>query len=125
MRGCDSRSLRGILKGNEAASLPNMARSVVMKLFSAKQLSFSYALGTQEVQALSDVSFELERGGFYAVMGPSGSGKSTLLNLLGLIEDVSGGSLQFGDAEMRDMSEAKKNELRRFHFGFYPSRKVS
>ena len=46
-------------------------------------LTRSYLVGKMPVTALSDVTFEIPRGGFTALVGPSGSGKSTLLNLIG------------------------------------------
>jgi putative ABC transport system ATP-binding protein len=43
----------------------------------------SYRVGEVKVDALKDVTFSLEKGGFYVILGPSGSGKTTLLNILG------------------------------------------
>jgi len=50
--------------------------------------------------------------------GPSGSGKSTLLHLLGLIEPVQSGSLLYGGQDFSALSEAEKNQFRRFDLGF-------
>ena len=87
-------------------------------LYSAKDVAFSYPLGSQWVKALAGISLELERGGFYCLAGPSGSGKTTLLNLLGLIEGMQAGSLLFDGTELADLGEAHKNHIRRFRIGF-------
>lgn len=48
-----------------------------------QNISKIYQVGDQEVKALDDVSFSIEKGKFTIILGPSGSGKSTMLNLLG------------------------------------------
>lgn len=87
-------------------------------LYSAKNITFKYQLGTQTVQALGGVDLNLERGGFYCFAGPSGSGKTTLLNLLGLIENIQTGSLLFDGTDLAEISERDKNHIRRFRIGF-------
>ena len=87
-------------------------------LYSARNVAFAYRLGTQKVKALAGIDLDIERGGFYCLAGPSGSGKTTLLNLLGLIEGVQEGSLVFDGTELAALSEARKNQIRRFRIGF-------
>ncbi|MGI4737622.1 MAG: ABC transporter ATP-binding protein [Janthinobacterium lividum] len=75
---------------------------------------------TEEVQtkALNHVSLSVEQGEFVAIMGPSGCGKSTLLNLLGLLDEPDGGSLQLLGTETSRYSERQRAELRKRSLGF-------
>jgi putative ABC transport system ATP-binding protein len=71
-------------------------------------LGRDYAVGPQTVRALHDVSIEIARGDFVAVMGPSGSGKSTLMNLLGCLDRPTAGNYHLdGD----DVSRLSRDEL--------------
>ena len=54
-----------------------------MKIIEVKNLTKIYKQGNEDVYALNDVSFSVEKGEFIAVVGASGSGKSTLIHMLG------------------------------------------
>ncbi len=75
---------------------------------------------TEEVEttALNQVSFEIKEGEFVAIMGPSGCGKSTLLNILGLLDNPSGGEYHFIDNEVSNYSEKQRANLRKRNIGF-------
>ena len=57
-----------------------------MEILRVEHLSKIYGKGENEVRALDDVSFSIEKGQFVAIIGPSGSGKSTLLHILGGVD---------------------------------------
>ncbi|MFN0191100.1 MAG: ABC transporter ATP-binding protein [Aestuariivirga sp.] len=81
-------------------------------------LSKVYRSGPVEVQALRGVDFEAAPGEFIVILGPSGSGKSTFLNLIGGLDQASGGEAWFLDHELTRMRESELTRYRRDHVGF-------
>ena len=77
-----------------------------------------YKIGDQEVKALDDVSFSIEKGKFTVILGPSGSGKSTLLNLLGGMDRATTGSFIFDDKEVTTLNEKELSDYRKDIIGF-------
>jgi ABC-type antimicrobial peptide transport system, ATPase component len=75
---------------------------------------------TEEVEtvALNNLSIHVREGEFVAVMGPSGCGKSTLLNIVGLLDDLDGGSYLFNGVEVAKFNERKRSDLRKHNIGF-------
>lgn len=75
---------------------------------------------TEEVQtyALNNVNIEVKEGEFVAIMGPSGCGKSTLLNILGLLDNPSGGEYILNEKEVSKYTEAQRTTLRKGVIGF-------
>ena len=71
-----------------------------------------------ETTALNEVTFEIKQGEFVAIMGPSGCGKSTLLNILGLLDNPSGGGYFFLDQNVATYSEKQRAKLRKENIGF-------
>ncbi|PTQ83487.1 putative ABC transport system ATP-binding protein [Nitrosospira multiformis] len=77
-----------------------------------------YALGEQSVQALRDISLNVENGAFLAIAGPSGSGKSTLLNLIGCIDTPSRGKIFIEGQDISGQTPDELSELRARTIGF-------
>lgn len=77
-----------------------------------------YATGNQEIRALDNMSFEIEKGEFCVIVGPSGAGKSTLLNILGGMDSVSSGSVVFDGKEIGSLSSRELTNHRRNNVGF-------
>ncbi len=77
----------------EYASLGYGKGSGDMEILRVENLTKVYGKGSTEVKALEDVSFQVERGEFVAIVGASGSGKSTLLHLIGGLDRPTGGSV--------------------------------
>ena len=75
---------------------------------------------TEEIEttALNEVDLHIQPGEFVSIMGPSGCGKSTLLNILGLIDNPSGGEYYFLDEEVSNYSEGQRSNLRKHNIGF-------
>ena len=82
--------------------------------------NLSMLFSTEEVQtkALNEVTFEIEKGEFVAIMGPSGCGKSTLLNILGTLDTPTSGSYLFEGKRVDKMNENQLTALRKGSIGF-------
>ena len=64
-----------------------------MEILRVENLCKVYGKSENEVRALDNVSFSVNKGEFIAIIGPSGSGKSTLLHILGGVDKPSGGKV--------------------------------
>ncbi|WP_137679755.1 ABC transporter ATP-binding protein [Aurantiacibacter suaedae] len=78
----------------------------------------TFGEGAAAFQALKGVDLVVERGDFLAVMGPSGSGKSTTMNILGCLDQPSGGVFKFLGHEVQSLSKDQRSLLRRRYLGF-------
>ena len=85
-----------------------------------KVTNLSKVFRTEEIEttALNEVSFEINEGEFVAIMGPSGCGKSTLLNILGLLDNPTGGSYELLGQEVANLKERERTKFRKGNLGF-------
>jgi putative ABC transport system ATP-binding protein len=83
-----------------------------------ENLTKEYDLGDNKVSALHDVSLTIDKGEFVAIMGPSGSGKSTLMNILGILDNASGGKYLLEDHDITSLPDREQARIRNRHFGF-------
>ncbi|MDR1833385.1 MAG: ABC transporter ATP-binding protein [Propionibacteriaceae bacterium] len=87
-------------------------------IVSTRALTKVYGAGDTQVSALGGVDLDIEAGQFVAVMGPSGCGKSTLLNMLGGLDDPSGGQVLIAGEELGSLKDDDLTALRRRKIGF-------
>ena len=89
-----------------------------MPLIRLQQISRRYQMGTETIHALRDVSLEIERGEYVAIMGPSGSGKSTLMNLIGCLDTPTSGEYELNGVQVSQMDDNQLAEIRNKEIGF-------
>ena len=89
-----------------------------MSMIKTENLWKTYRMGTESVHALRDVSVEIERGEFVAIMGPSGSGKSTLMNLIGCLDTPSDGLYLLNEKHVSGMNDDELARIRNLEIGF-------
>jgi putative ABC transport system ATP-binding protein len=83
-----------------------------------KELQKLFTTEEVETTALNGINMDVKEGEFVAIMGPSGCGKSTLLNIVGLLDNPSGGDYNFFGTEVAKLLERKRAQLRKGNIGF-------
>lgn len=83
-----------------------------------RHIQKEYLLGEQQIYALKDVSLQINRNEYVALMGPSGSGKSTLMNILGCLDTPSSGEYILNNTEVSKMSDDELAYIRNKEIGF-------
>jgi putative ABC transport system ATP-binding protein len=89
-----------------------------MSLIHLQQISRRYKMGGETVHALRDVSLDIQRGEYVAIMGPSGSGKSTLMNLIGCLDTPTTGVYELNGNRVSEMGDNQLAEIRNREIGF-------
>ena len=91
------------------------AADVVAEMIAVERV---YRMGSEEVRALDGLSFRVERGQYWSVMGASGSGKSTLLNVMGCLDRPTSGVYRLSGRDVNDLDDDELSELRSQRLGF-------
>jgi putative ABC transport system ATP-binding protein len=89
-----------------------------MSLIRLEKISRRYQMGTETVHALREVSLNIQRGEYVAIMGPSGSGKSTLMNLIGCLDSPTSGQYELNGIQVSEMDDNRLAEVRNREIGF-------
>ena len=84
----------------------------------AEKIEKIYATSTEKVIAITDFSYAFKKGNFYAIMGHSGSGKSTLLRIIGLMDQMTSGSLEIDGENVVNLNDTTASEIRKEKIGF-------
>ncbi|HEX8709937.1 MAG TPA: ABC transporter ATP-binding protein [Pyrinomonadaceae bacterium] len=87
-------------------------------LISMRGIWKTYQMGSEEVHALRDVSFDVQKGDYLAITGPSGSGKSTLMNLIGCLDTPTQGQYWINGKLVSEMDDDELARIRNQEVGF-------
>src|SRR3989337_2537909 len=77
-----------------------------------------FTRGSERIDVLKGVNLEIPKGDFLALMGPSGSGKTTLLNLMGGLDQPTGGTVEVDGVRIDELGGARLSRWRAEHIGF-------
>jgi len=89
-----------------------------MALIRFEKISRRYQMGAEVIHALREVSLQIQRGEYVAIMGPSGSGKSTLMNLIGCLDTPTSGTYELNGVQVSQMDDNRLAEIRNKEIGF-------
>ena len=89
-----------------------------MSIIRLQNLSRVYEMGSETIYALRDVSLNIDRGEYVAIMGPSGSGKSTLMNIVGCLDSPTSGRYELNGIDVSEMDDNDLAEVRNREIGF-------
>lgn len=93
-------------------------KGAAMSYIEFHNVTKTYHQGEVDIHALSDISFEAEKGEIVIIAGASGAGKSTVLNILGGMDTCTSGTVTVDGSRVDQMDEATLTDYRRFDIGF-------
>jgi len=103
----------GLAVATKPAAEPD-ARSII----SMRNIWKTYQMGTEQLHALRDVSFDVQKNEYVAIIGPSGSGKSTLMNLIGCLDSPTSGEYWINGHLVSEMEDDELARIRNKEIGF-------
>ena len=89
-----------------------------MSLIRVKNLKKQFQIGSETVNAIKDISFDVKAGEFISIMGPSGSGKTTLMNIIGCLDTPTSGEYHLDDNEVSLLDDNELAAIRNKKIGF-------
>ena len=89
-----------------------------MSLIKVKNLKKQFQIGSEIVNAIKDISFNVDAGEFIAIMGPSGSGKTTLMNIIGCLDSPTSGEYHLDQNEVSSLDDNELATIRNKKIGF-------
>ena len=89
-----------------------------MCLIKVKNLKKQFQIGSEKVNAIKDISFEVKKGEFISIMGPSGSGKTTLMNIIGCLDTPTSGEYHLDENEVSKLDDNELASIRNKKIGF-------
>lgn len=89
-----------------------------MNMIEIKNLNKTFIMGDEEIKAIDNMNFHVDKGEFVSIIGPSGSGKSTFMNMVGLLDVPDSGEYILDGTNVESLSENKLAEIRNRKIGF-------
>jgi len=89
-----------------------------MSLIKVKNLKKQFQIGSETVNAIKDISFDVNAGEFISIMGPSGSGKTTLMNIIGCLDTPTSGEYHLDENEVSLLEDNELAAIRNKKIGF-------
>jgi len=112
------RAISEFINGIEIIQNKKSTNEFGSEIISLENVTKSYKVGGERIDALSNVSLSIKEGEFIGVMGTSGSGKSTLLNVIGGLDKPTSGKAKIGEYQLGKLTDKQTGEYRNTMIGF-------
>ncbi|HQZ82384.1 MAG TPA: ABC transporter ATP-binding protein [Pyrinomonadaceae bacterium] len=105
-------------ENGQAAATKTAVETGARSMISMRDIWKTYQMGTEQLHALRDVSFDVKKNEYVAIIGPSGSGKSTLMNLIGCLDSPTSGEYWINGNLVSEMEDDELARIRNKEIGF-------